>query len=152
MPEEDAIHLYATHLWEQNDDAYLRLFDYLGDIDNFYYVNHSDPEHQPEGGDALASRDALADQIAAAELVIVLSTQYLQNPELIELQMTTAKRHGKPILAIEPFGAEAVPEKVKQMSDHVVEWYARKIVDGIKMLARGEEAHRYDTLDWPGDL
>lgn len=155
MPDEDSIHLYATHLWA-NDDDYLRLFDYLGDIDTFYYVNHSEPEAQPGeqggGAEALASRDALVAQIEPAEVVLVLSTQYLQDPNLVELQMTIAKRHGKPILAIEPFGPDPVPEKVKEMSDHVVEWYARKIVDGIKMLARGEEAHRYDTIDWPGDL
>ena len=66
--------------------------------------------------------------------------------------MTTARRHGKPVLAIEPFGPDAVPEKVKEMSDQVVEWYARKIVDGIKALARGEDVQRYDTIDWPGDL
>lgn len=151
MPEEDAIHLYATHLWTHDDD-YLRLFDYLGDIDTFYYVNHADPEHEPEGDDVLAGREEMTRQIEAAEVVIVLSTQYLQDPELIDLQMTIAKRHGKPILAIEPFGPDEVPDKIKQMSDHIVEWYARKIVDGIKMLARGEEVHRYDTIDWPGDV
>ena len=150
MPDEEAIHLYATHLWE-NDDEYLRLFDYLGDVENFYYVNHSKPEDKPEG-DALAAREALLEQITDAEIVIVLCTQYFQDPEMIELQMVTAKRHGKPILTIESFGPDPVPEKIKQMSDHVVEWYARKIVDGIKMLARGEEVHRYDTIDWPGDL
>ena len=150
MTEDRPYQIYATHLWQLDDD-YLRLFDYLGDIDNFYYVNHSDPEHEPEG-DPLAAREAIKEQIEASELVIVLATQYLANPEMIELQMTTAKRHGKPILAVEPFGPDDVPEKIKQMSDHVVEWYARKIVDGIKMLARGEEAHRYDTIDWPGDL
>ncbi len=151
MPDEDSIHVFATHLWE-NDDDYLRLFDYLGDIDNFYYVNHSAPEDEPEGADALASREALLAQIEPAEVVIVLSTQYLRDPVMIELQMATAKRHGKPVLAVEPFGPDPVPEKIKEMSDKVVEWYARKIVDGIKMLARGEEEHRFDTIDWPGDL
>ena len=150
MPEEEAIHLYATHVWDLDED-YLRLFDYLGDVDNFYYVNHSKPEEEPQIGGALASRDALVDQIGAAEIVIALATQYLNHPEMIELQLVTAKRHGKPILVVEPFGPESVPDHLKEVSDHVVEWYARKIVDAIKMLARGEEIHRYDTIDWPGD-
>ena len=150
MPDEKAIHVYATHLWEHDDD-YLRLFDYLGDVENFYYVNHSKPDAEVEG-DPLASREALLEQISAAEVVIVLCSQYLQNPEMVELQIVTAKRHAKPILTIESFGPDPVPDKLKQMSDHVVEWYARSIVDGIKMLARGEEIHRYDTLEWPGDL
>jgi len=149
VADEETINLYATHLW-QNDDEYLRLFDYLGDVENFYYVNHSKPDAQP-ADDPLAARDALLDQIQAAEVVIVLCTQYLQDPDMIDLQLATAKRHGKPILAIEPFGPDPVPEKIKQMSDHVVEWYARNIVDAIKMLARGEEISRFDTIDWPGD-
>ena len=151
MPDEDSIHLFATHTWSLDED-YLRLFDYLGDVENFYYVNHSNPDVEPDVGGALASRDALVDQIGASEVVIVLCGQYLQNPEEIDLQIVTAKRHGKPILTIESFGPDPVPEKLKEMSDHVVEWYARKIVDAIKMLARGEEIHRYDTIDWPGDV
>lgn len=151
MPEEDAIHLFATHQWQLDED-YLRLFDYLGDVENFYYVNHSDPEAEPDCGEALAARDALADQISGAEVVIVLATQYIQNPDVVDLQIATAKRHGKPVLTIEPFGPDPVPDKLKQMSDHVVEWYARKIVDAIKMLARGEEIDRYDTIEWTGDL
>lgn len=151
MPKENPYKVYATHLWSLDDD-YLRLFDYLGDIDLFYYENRSDPDAKPAADDPIAAREELARQIDSAELVIVLSQQHYENAELIDLQMTTAKRHGKPILAIEPFGPDAVPEPVKQMSDQVVEWYARKIVDGIKMLARGEDVQRYDSIEWPGDL
>ncbi|MBT8143417.1 MAG: hypothetical protein KJO55_01880 [Gammaproteobacteria bacterium] len=151
MSEDKPYQLYATHLWDLDDD-YLRVFDYLGDIDQFFYVNLSDPEAAPEDDDPLAARDILAGQIEKSELVIVLAQQHYTDPELIELQMTTAKRHGKPILAIEPFGPDAVPDKVREMSDKIVEWYARKIVDAVKELARGEDVQRYDTLDWPGDL
>lgn len=151
MPEDKPYELYATHLWSMDDD-YLRLFDYLGDIDQFFYVNHSDPEAGETGDDPLLARERLAGQIEKAELVIVLSQHYYVNAELIELQMSTAKRHGKPILAIEPFGPDPVPDAVKQLSDQVVEWYARKIVDGIKALARGENVQRFDTIDWPGEL
>ncbi|MBT8131254.1 MAG: TIR domain-containing protein [Gammaproteobacteria bacterium] len=150
MTDEDTIKLYATHLWRL-DDEYLRLFDYLGDVENFYYVNLSKPEEEPVG-DALAARDSLLDQIQGAELVIVLSSQYNENPDLIDLQLTTAKRHGKPILAVEAFGPDPVPEKIQSAADHVVEWYARNIVDAIKMLTRGEEISRFDTIEWPGDL
>lgn len=151
MADDTPIKIYATHLWELDDD-YLRLFDYLGDVDQFYYVNVSDPEAQPEGGDPLAAREILREQIEAAEIVVVLSQHHYTDPALIELQMTTAKRHGKPLLAIEPFGPDPVPEQVKQMSDQLCEWYARNIVDGIKALARGEDVQRFDTIDWPGDL
>ena len=151
MSEDKPLQVYATHLWELDDD-YLRLFDYLGDIDQFYYVNVSDPEAAPEDGDPLAAREILAAQIEAAEVVVVLSQQHYTDPELIELQMTTAKRHGKPLLVVEPFGPDDVPKQVKEMSDQVVEWYARKLVDGIKALARGEDVQRFDTIDWPGDL
>ena len=151
MSEDKPIRIYSTHLWELDDD-YLRLFDYLGDIDQFYYVNVSDPEAAPDDGDPLAAREILAEQIEKAEVVVVLAQHHYTDPDLTELQMTTAKRHGKPMMAIEPFGPDAVPEQVKEMSDQVVEWYARKMVDGIKALARGEDVQRYDTIDWPGDL
>ncbi len=151
MSEDKPIRIYATHLWELDDD-YLRLFDYLGDIDQFYYVNVSQPEAAPEDADPLAAREILRKQIEDSEVVVVLSQHHYADPALIELQMSTANRHGKPLLAIEPFGPDPVPEQVKEMSDQVVEWYARKIVDGIKALARGEDVHRFDTIDWPGDL
>lgn len=151
MPRENPYRLYATHLWELDDD-YLRLFDYLGDIDLFYYVNCSDPEARPDGDDPIAEREVLAAQIGQAELVIVLAQQHYENPGLIELQLTTARRHGKPILAVEPFGPDPVPQPVRAAAAEVVEWYARKLVDGIKKHARGEDVQRFDTIDWPGDL
>lgn len=151
MSEDKPFQIYATHLWSMDDD-YLRLFDYLGDIDQFFYVNHSDPEAAGDDADPLAARELFREQIEKAELVIVLSQQHYENAELIDLQMSTARRHGKPVLAIEPFGPDPVPVAVKQMSDKVVEWYARNIVDGIKTLARGEDVQRFDSIDWPGEL
>lgn len=151
MSEDKPIQVYASHLWELDDD-YLRLFDYLGDIDQFYYVNVSDPEAAPPDGDPLAAREVLREQIEKSEIVVILSQQHYADPALVELQMTTARRHGRPLLAVEPFGPDPVPAQVKEMSDQVVEWYARKIVDAIKALARGEDVQRFDTIDWPGDL
>lgn len=151
MSDDKPINIYASHLWELDDD-YLRLFDYLGDVDQFYYVNVSDPEAAAADNDPLAAREVLREQIEKSEVVVILSQHHYNDPDLIELQMSTARRHGKPLLAIEPFGPDSVPEQVKEMSDQVVEWYARKIVDAIKALARGEDVQRFDTIDWPGDL
>lgn len=151
MPQDKPFLIYATHAWSEDDD-YLRFYDYLGDIENFYYVNQSRPGAQPDGGDPLAVREELQKQIESAEIVVVLATQHSHAPELIELQVATAKRLGKPVLVVEPFGPEEVPEALRAQADKVIEWYARKLVDAIKLLARGEDTNRFEVLDWPGEL
>ncbi len=146
MPIDNPYRLFVSHPWQEDDD-YLRLFEYLGDTKEFYYVNLSAAIDKPLGHDEL--RAELERQISGAEVVIMLSGQYPEHAEDLDLQLATAKRHAKPILAVEPFGPNNMDDAIRTKADKIVPWYNRSIVDGIKFLARGEDTARFEVLDFP---
>ena len=146
MPIDNPYQIFVTHPWDEDDD-YLRLFEYLGDTKEFYYVNLSAATDKPAGQEQV--RAEIERQINNAEVVIVLSGQYPEHSEDLDLQLATAKRHAKPILAVEPFGPNNMDDAVREKADKIVPWYNRSIVDAIKLLARGEDTARFEVLDFP---
>ena len=148
MSQDNPIRIYATHLWEEDDD-FLRLFEYLTDVDSFFYVNLSEPGNKPGGGDREAEQAEFRRQMGPAEVVMVLSTQYVTNTGLIIYQMDLAKAMKKPIIAVEPFGPENILKPVKDKADEIVPWYNRSMVDSIRHLGRGDLTSRYEVIDFP---
>ena len=43
MPQANPIRLFVTHMWEDNDD-YLRVFEYLESAKNFFYRINAFPQ------------------------------------------------------------------------------------------------------------
>ncbi len=148
MSQDNPIRIYATHLWEEDDD-FLRLFEYLSDVDNFFYVNLSEPNSRPSAPDREAEQAEFRRQMGPAEVVMVLSTQYVTNTGLIIYQMDLAKAMKKPIIAVEPFGPDNILKPVKDKADAVVPWYNRSMVDEIRHLGRGDLTSRYEVIDFP---
>ncbi len=146
MPQENPYRLFITHGWEEDDD-YLRLLEYLGDSKDFYYVNLSSVADKPGSPDAL--RAEIEAQMKKAEVVIVLSGQYAEHKDMLDLEMAMARRLVKPMLGIEPFGPNSMDDKVRAEVDQTAPWYNRSIVDGIKYLSRGEDTMRFDVIDFP---
>jgi hypothetical protein len=67
-------------------------------------------------------------------------------------EMTFAKASDKPVILMKPFGANAVlPTAITSLSDQIVEWDGRALVDSIKAQARHEETHRWDTIEFKLD-
>lgn len=148
MSQDDPIRLYATHLWEEDDD-FLRLFEYLTDVENFFYVNLSEPDKRPGAPDREAEQAEYRRQMRDAEVVLVLSSQYVTNAGLIIYQLDLAKALKKPIVAVEPFGPESILKPVKEKADEVVPWYNRSMVDAIRHHGRGDLTSRYEVIDFP---
>lgn len=148
MSIDNPIRLYATHLWEKDDD-FLRLFEYLTDVENFFYVNLSEPELKPGSAEREAEQAEFRRQMADAEVVIVLSSQYVTNAGLLTYQMDLAKAMKKPIMAVEPFGPDSILKPVKDKADEIVPWYNRSMVDSIRHLGRGDLTSRYEVIDFP---
>ncbi len=146
MAQENPFKLFISHGWEEDDD-YLRLLEYLGDSKDFYYVNLSQTTDRPANPDDL--RAQIHEQMVRAEVVIMLSGQYFDHADMLDLEMATARRLVKPMLAIEPFGPKSMPDKVREQADQTAPWYNRSIVDGIKYLARGEDTMRFEVIDFP---
>lgn len=147
MSEKNPYRLFVSHTWEESDD-YMRFFDYVSDIDSFFYVNLSEPENFP-GSSVDSIQTELNRQMKDAEIVVILSSAYNKDANLVQYQMDLAKALGKPIIAVEPFGPESILKPVKDRAAQVVPWYNRAMVDAILHHARGEDTSRYEVIDFP---
>jgi hypothetical protein len=142
--------LFVTHAWETSDE-YLRIFEYLESSRNFFYKNLSAPDKAPAGGKE-ADREELRRQMAQAEAIIALPSLYRKNSELMLFELAFAKASDKPVILMRPFGANAVLSKeITELSDQIVEWDGRALVDAIKAQARHEESNRWDTIEFKLD-
>ena len=140
----------ATHYFEENDD-YLRVFEFLESVDRFYYLNVSKPENVPAAGGAQAIREELVAQIKQSETVLLLSSVYEQRPDLLHFMMDAAKANEIKMIGIRPYaGIQETPEEIVERAEEIIEWNEREMVDAIKLHARGEETARWEVLDFPG--
>ena len=149
MSEQDPIRVFATHCFEENDD-YLRVFEFLESVDRFYYLNVSKPENVPAAGGAQALRDELIAQIKQSETVLLLASVYGQRPDLVRIMMDVAKASEIKMIGIRPYGLQDMPEEIVERAQEVIGWNDREMVDAIMRNARGEETARWEVIDFPG--
>ena len=149
MSEDNPIRVFVSHNFQEDDD-YLRVFEFLEGVDRFFYLNCSKPENIPESGGLEAAKEELITQITESEAVIILATHFNDNTELVRFQMDAAEANGKPMIAIRPFGgvAESDDELVDRVKEHI-EWNEREIADALRRQARLEDTARWDVVDFP---
>ncbi len=144
------IRLFVSHAWEENDD-YVRVFEYLEASGTFYYINSSQPQAK-RPIDRESQREDLRRQIAPCEVIIVLPAVYRLAPELVQFQMNFAKAAEKLIVALENFGStEALPKIIADLADEVSPWNERNLIDALRRQARHEETTRWDTIEFKID-
>jgi hypothetical protein len=144
------IRLFVTHAWEENDD-YLRVFEYLEAPGTFYYQNTSQPQAK-RPIDKESEREDLRRQIAPCEVVIVVPATYRSAQDLVVFQMAFAKAADRPIVAMENFGSmEPLPKAVKDLADEVSAWNERSLIDALRRQARHQESTRWDTIEFKLD-
>ena len=151
VTEGNPIRLFVTHLFAP-DESYFRVFEFLESQPNYFYVNLATPEKPPRSKEKEAIREDLRRQMTDAEVVVVLSSLYLQDPVSIEYQCLYAQSCEKPLVVLEPFGtSEAVPAKLREMADEVVPWDGREMADAIRRQARHEDTTRWDVIEFKLD-
>ena len=151
VTEGNPIRLFVTHLFAP-DESYFRVFEFLESQPNYFYLNLATPEKPPRSREKEAIREDLRRQMAEAEVVVVLSSLYLQDPVAIEYQCLYAQSCQKPLVVLEPFGtSEAVPAKLREMADEVVAWDGRQMADAIRRQARHEDTTRWDVIEFKLD-
>ena len=149
MSENNPIRVFVTHTFAETYD-YLRIFEFLESMDNFFYLNVSKPEEMPKTGGLEAIKDELIAQIKESEAVIVLSSLYSDNTDLVKYQMDVAEANEKPTIAIRPFGGMAeTPTELAERANEQIEWNDRQMVDALKRQARLEDTSRWDVIDFP---
>jgi hypothetical protein len=151
MSQQDPIRVFVTHNWQDTDD-YQRVFEYLESARNFFYRNTSTPEQPPSGADTESIREDLRRQIDAAEVVITVPSLYEEQPDLAIFQMNYAQSRKKPVLLMQYFGtARPLPKLLTDRCSETVGWEERGMVDAIRLLARGENTARFETVEFNPD-
>lgn len=148
MSEKEPIRVFVSHLFAETDD-YLRIFEYLESVDNFFYVNVSKPENMPSGSTEAFKEELLA-QVKDSEAVIVLGSLYAQKSDWAQYQIEAAKVNSIPVIAVSSFGGTIVlSQKLVEQADVVVDWNARELVDAIRNKGRKEDTNRWEVIDFP---
>lgn len=126
--------LFISHSWNYSD-KYQGLIDLIdkGDIS---YKNYSVPKYDPIHN---ANNDkelyaAIEKQIKPTSAVIILAGVYATYSKWINKEIEIANKLGKPIIAVEYWGAEKTSAVVKSNADRIVKWQTSSIVSAIKEL------------------
>ena len=148
MSAKNPIRLFVTHAFAGNID-YHRVFEYLEASPNFFYRNCSVPDHPPATGGKEALKEEYRTQLKTAEVVVVLSSLYIENEYWTTYQMDAAQAKNLPLIAMEPFGVNTkVPAEVAKRCAEVIGWNGRVMVDAIRRQARHEDTQRWDTIEF----
>ena len=151
MSQRNPIRVFVTHTWQENDD-YIRVFEYLESARNFYYVNLSRPEHPPDKTGNEDLREELRRQMGQAEVVVALLSLAGTQRDLFTFQLNYAKATDKPVVLLPGFGRELpVPKDISGLVDETVRWDERSLVDAVRRQARHEDTTRWDTIEFKMD-
>jgi len=150
MSQSNPLRLFVTHMWEEDDD-YLRVFEYLESARNFFYRNYANRDNRPVG-DKEVLKEELRRQIAPSEAVIALSNLYERHQDMLTFQLLYAQANNKPVILLKPFGGlKPVPKALIEHASEVVDWAERALVDAIRRQARHEDTTRWDTIEFKLD-
>lgn len=128
--------IFISHSWNYSN-AYKELKDMLDRTSYFSYKDYSVPKEDP-----LKIRNTtyyrselenkIENQMRSCSVVLILAGVYATYSDSIQMEIMIAKRLGKPIIAIEYWGAERTSLIVKNNAKKVVKWNSSSIVDAIK--------------------
>ena len=130
MPTLRQYSVFICHDWEYGDD-YRRIEWFLSDAPNFRWKNLSVPEHDPLDTDDQLEYN-LRNQMRPAEIMLVLGGMYTSRSRWMDFEMSFARRIGKPIIGIAPWGARVLPRVVQNNAVEIVGWQQQSIVDAIR--------------------
>ena len=148
MSAKNPIRLFVTHAFSSHPD-YHRVFEYLESSPNFFYLNCSVPDHMPATGGKEALKEEYRTQLKTAEVVVVLSSLYVENEYWTTYQMDAAQAANLPLIGLGFFGSAAkVPAEIAKRTAEIVDWNERSIVDAVRRQARGEATNRWETIEF----
>jgi len=130
--------LFISHSWTYKD-AYEKLVRMLDSAPYFPYRNHSVPKDDPihNAPNQAALREAIRNQMNGCHVILILAGVYATYSKWINEEVALSKRgfqNPKPIVAIQPWGAEKTSVFVKNNADIIVGWNTKSIVNGIRQV------------------
>ena len=132
MPALKSYHIMISHSWDYNEH-YEKVVSWLNDANNFEWSNYSVPLTNPiDAKGKKELKEKLRNKITNCSCIIILSGMYVAYSEWIDYEIDTAVEMGKPIIGVEPWGQERVPQKVTSNADVVVGWNSSSVVQAIR--------------------
>lgn len=125
--------IFISHSWAYSD-AYEKLMNLLRNHPTFDFRNYSVPKDDPIHHCSYdwQLKTAIENQIRPASCVLILAGVYATYSKWINIEIEIAKRLGKRIIAIQPWGAEKTSSVVKNNADVIVNWNTNSIVTAIR--------------------
>ena len=126
--------LFISHAWKYNNEYY-RLEELLKEYNYFNLRNYSVPEHDPLDFNSVRELvQKLDEQIRESSIVLVIGGMYCNYRKWIRKEIEIAKKYNKPILLIEPYGSNRIPNDVEINANKIVKWSTKSIVEAIREL------------------
>lgn len=128
--------LFISHSWNYTN-AYTNFTNLLNGRSYFQYRNYSVPQQNPILGKRTDRQleEAIENKIRPCSVVIIMAGVYSTYSDWIKREIKIAKRLGKPILAVKPFGAEKISSTVREACNLECGWNTESIVSAIRQLA-----------------
>lgn len=129
-------HLFISHSWKY-PNAYDGLVSLLDKDYWFSYKDYSVPRDEPltiynKMYYESELRNKIRNQMRTCHVVLILAGVYASYSDSINMEIEIANELGKPIIAIQPWGAEKTSQIVKSNLDVIVGWNSSSIIDAIK--------------------
>ena len=126
-------HLFISHSWTYSD-AYKKLVSLLDSNTSFKYRNYSVPKDDPvhNANSQAQLRAAIRNQMQHASCVLILAGVYSTYSKWINIEIELAKKYNKPIIAVEPWGAQRTSAVVSNAATVRVGWNAKSVANAVR--------------------
>lgn len=127
--------IFISHSWSYSSQ-YDKVETFLQQEGVDFY-NNSVPKNDPihTNGTDKQLEDAIDAKIRGCSCVIILAGVYASYSKWINKEIQIAQKYGKPIIAVEYWGAERTSAVVKNAADVIVKWNAKSVADAVRHYA-----------------
>lgn len=135
MPYLRDYHILISHSWSYSN-YYNTIASWLNDTNYFKWSDYSVSCDKPLNTDNdYQLKEKLTSRISNSSVVIVISGMYSAYSKWIDYEIDEAKRLGKPIIGVKPWGQERIPLKIQNNSTTMVGWNRDSIINAVRIYA-----------------
>lgn len=140
------VSVFISHSWkysEHYDTLSGWIFDgpwfISGTGERIFFTDNSVPKDDPihNAPNEAALRLAIYTKIAASSVVVIPTGMYAAYSEWIQKEIDGSIYYTRPILAVDPWGAQKTASVVAAAAKRTVGWNKQSVVDGVWQLANG---------------